>query len=154
MPLVSLVSGGRQPDHEPRAAASAVSPVPFAASHAGRGTVLGIEASAVGDHDLARDVEPEPGVLAETLLRTVGIETLEDALDILRRNARSFVLDRDLNLGPDSARHNRDPAAGRREGDRVVEQVDDDLAQTAVMGGGAVGVGTRRIGDVEHDLTR
>ena len=56
------------------------------------------------DHDLPRDVEAEPGVLAEILLRPVGIEALEDALEILRRDAGALILDGDLDLVADAPR--------------------------------------------------
>ena len=66
---------------------------------AGGGPVLGIETPPMRDDDLAGDVEAEPGILAETFARPVGIEALEDALQILRRHAGPLVLDRDLDLG-------------------------------------------------------
>src|SRR5512144_3305713 len=96
-------------------------------------TVLRPQTPAMGDHDLPRNVEAEPGILAEALLRPVGIEALENPFQIFRWNARAFVLDRDLNLVPHALRLDRHAAAWRREGDGVVEQVDDQLAQAAVM---------------------
>src|SRR5262245_45036383 len=117
-------------------------------------TVLSPQAPPMGDHDLPRNVEAEPGILAEALLRSVGIEALENAFQILRRNARTVVLDRDLNLASHALRLDRHAAVRRREGDGVVEQVDDHLAQAAVMADAAIGTGAAAIGDVEHHLGR
>src|SRR6476661_5633008 len=97
------------------------------------------------DHDLPRDVKAEPGVLPEILLRPVGVEALEDALEIFLGNARALVLDGDLDFGTDPPRHHRYAPARRRERDRIVEQIDDDLAQAAVMAGDAVGPRAGRI---------
>ena len=108
----------------------------------------------MGDYDLPRNVEAETGILAEALLRPVGIEALENPLQVLRRNAGAFVLDRDLNLIADALRLDRHATARRREGDGVVEQIDDHLAQAAVMADAAIGTGAAAIGDVDHHLWR
>src|SRR4029077_11169469 len=117
-------------------------------------TVLSPQTPAMGDHDLPRNIEAETRILAEALLRPVGIEALENPLQILRRNARAFVLDRDLNLVAHALRLDRHAAPRRREGDGVVEEVDDHLAQAAVMADAAIGAGPAAIGDVEHHLGR
>src|SRR5262249_57515340 len=117
-------------------------------------TVLSRSAPPTGDQDLPRNVEAEPGILAEALLRSVGIEALENAFQVFRRNARTVVLDRDLNLAPHALRLDRHAAVSRREGDGVVEQVDDHLAQAAVMADAPIRTGSAAIGNVEHHLRR
>src|ERR1700755_3605328 len=44
------------------------------------GAVFRPDAAAMGLDDLLRDREPEPGILSKTLMRPVGVKTLEDAL--------------------------------------------------------------------------
>src|SRR5262245_47101285 len=54
-------------------------------------TVFRPDAALMRLDDLARDRQAEAGVLAEGSFRTVGIETLKDALEIFGRNARPLV---------------------------------------------------------------
>src|SRR5262245_61362812 len=75
--------GCRQPHHKARATASAHACIALAAPR----TVLGPQPPAMRDRYLARDIEAEPRVLAEIFLRPVGIEALENALEILVWNA-------------------------------------------------------------------
>ena len=42
--------------------------------------------------------KPEPGVLPEALVRAIGVEALEDALEGVRRDARAVVVDGDDDL--------------------------------------------------------
>ena len=88
MPLGLLGLRRRQPDDEAGAAALALGRPGALGASRGDETVLRPQPPAMGDHDLPRDVEAEPGILAEALLRPVGIEALENALEIFRRNAR------------------------------------------------------------------
>src|SRR2546428_4390810 len=60
--------------------------------------VLGPDAALMGFDDLARNRQSETGILAEGAFRTIGIEALEDALEILRRNARALILDAELDI--------------------------------------------------------
>ena len=64
------------------------------------------DAAAVGIDDLARDAQAQPGVLADRAvgLRPVGIEALEDVLELVRGDAGPVVLHDDLDLRPDAAR--------------------------------------------------
>ncbi len=50
--------------------------------------------------DLLRDRQAEAGIGPEAVLRTVGIEALEDALEIVRPDARSAIVDAELDIGP------------------------------------------------------
>ena len=52
----------------------------------------------MGRNDLAGDVQTKPGVLAEVLVGPISVEALENALQILRRDPRSLVLDGHLDL--------------------------------------------------------
>src|SRR3954452_22566167 len=54
--------------------------------------IFGADAPALRLHDLARDREPESGIVAESLMRPVGVEALEDALHRFRLNARTVVV--------------------------------------------------------------
>ena len=60
------------------------------------GAVLGDDLAAVRLDDLARDRQAEARVLAESLVRPVGVEALEDALERVGGNARAVVVDDDL----------------------------------------------------------
>src|SRR5690349_11854492 len=62
---------------------------PFAALRRLAITVLGPDAALVGFDDLARDRQAQTRILAERPLWTISIETLEDALEIFRWNART-----------------------------------------------------------------
>ena len=56
--------------------------------------VLGADRAAMRLDDLPRDGEAEPGILAELVaLRAVGVEALEDALDVLGADAGTVVVD-------------------------------------------------------------
>src|SRR3954452_4590384 len=61
--------------------------------------VLGPDPPAMGVDDLLGDREPETGILAEALMRPVGVEALEDTLQGVLANARTVIVDRDLDLG-------------------------------------------------------
>ena len=50
----------------------------------------------MGVDDLLGNREAEPRILAETLLRSVGVEALENLLERVGADARSVVVDRDL----------------------------------------------------------
>src|SRR5882757_1063745 len=57
--------------------------------------VLRGEPPAMGFDDLLGDGKTEPRILAEALLRPVGVEALEDLLERIRANAGAVVLDDD-----------------------------------------------------------
>src|SRR5437868_14787933 len=61
-------------------------------------TVLGPDAALMRLDDLARDRQTEAGILAEGAFRTIGVEALEDAFEILGRNARPLILDAELDV--------------------------------------------------------
>ena len=147
-------SGCRQPHHETRATASANARVALAPAHTLWRTVLGPQPPTMRDRNLARNVEAEPRVLAEILLWAVGIEALEDALEVLLGDTRAFVVHGDLDFVADAAREHHNAASWRGEGDGVVEQVDDDLAQAAVVAHDPIGPRAGCISDVEHDFRR
>src|ERR1700750_3189766 len=66
-------SGRGQPHHEARAGHRGL------ALGADRtGAILGPDAAAMGFDDLLRNRQAEAGILAKTLMRTVGIKALED----------------------------------------------------------------------------
>src|SRR5581483_6709853 len=88
----------RQPDHEARAGHRRLA---FLVDRAG--AVLGPDASAMGFDDLLGDGKAEARVLAKALMRTVGIEALEHALQCVGTNAGAVVIDHDLDIGADAA---------------------------------------------------
>ena len=77
--------------------------------------VLRPDPAAVRLDDLARDRQAEPGVLSEALVRAVGVEALEDALERMGGDARPVVVDDDLDAVARSPRRapSRAPAAAR-----------------------------------------
>src|SRR6202022_1159665 len=95
--------------------------------------VLGTDTSAMRFDDLARDRQAEAGVLAEALMRTVGVETLEDALHRFRLDAGAVVVDCDLDRVAQPLGCNAHCSAPRREGGRVLDQIVDHLAEARVM---------------------
>ncbi len=48
--------------------------------------------------DLLGDRQAEPGILAEALVRPVGVEALEDFLERVRLDAGPVIVDDDLDL--------------------------------------------------------
>src|SRR5215813_15565196 len=48
--------------------------------------------------DLLGDRQAEAGILAEILMRAIGVEAIEDLLHRLRVDARSVVLDHDIKV--------------------------------------------------------
>ena len=77
---------------------------------------------------------PRPGAATAAGAGAVDlVEALEDAVAVRARNARAVVLDLDehvLLVAPDM---DDDLAAGRRELDRVVDQVGQQLAQPILV---------------------
>src|SRR5690349_16798476 len=86
-------SCGGQPDHETRAGDFGI------AFGVGRtGTVLGADAAAMRFDDLLGDRQAESGVLAEALMRAVGVEALEDLVERAGPDTRAVIIDRDLDF--------------------------------------------------------
>src|SRR5580692_10604135 len=85
-----------------------------------------IQGTAVIVRDLAAEMEPEAGPLADF---TRGEEWIEDALGEIGRNPGAAVGDDDLDPLPVGARGHPDapPFTGRAQG--VVEQVQEDLVE-------------------------
>ena len=76
--------------------------------------VLGPDLAAMRLDDLLGDRKAEAGIVAEALMRPVGIEALEDLLDRVGPDARTVVVDDDLDHRPCSApRGDAHGAAGR-----------------------------------------
>src|SRR5581483_8199892 len=95
--------------------------------------VFGPDPPAMGVDDLLGNRQAEAGVLAESLVRPIGVEALEDALQGVLANARTIVVDQDLDLGADAPAGDAHLAARSREGLRVRQQVRDDLAKSRIM---------------------
>ncbi len=55
--------------------------------------IFGPNSPEMGLHDLPRDRKSEAGILSETIVGAVGVKTLENALQRVRRDARTVVLD-------------------------------------------------------------
>ena len=89
----------------------------------------------MGVDDLLGDREAEAGVLAKALMRTVGVEALEDALQRVVANARTVIVDHDLDLGAHAAAGDAHLAAGLGERLRVGEQVGDHLSEPRIVAG-------------------
>ena len=65
--------------------------------------------------DLLGDRQSKAGILAETLVRTIRIEPLENPLQRVRPDSRAIVVDDDLDAVLESAAEDADGAARRRE---------------------------------------
>src|SRR5690349_10004166 len=96
----------RQPDHEARAGNRRLAVLVDAAC-----AVLGPDAAAMRLDDLLGDRQTQSGVLAEALMRTIGVEALEDALQRILANAGAVVVDHDLDFGAHAAAGDAHPLA-------------------------------------------
>ena len=79
--------------------------------------------------DLPRDRQAEAGILAEPLVWPVGVEALEDALEGMRRDAGTVVVDDGLDLVADAPQRDAHLAALRRERPGILDQVGDHLPE-------------------------
>ena len=77
--------------------------------------VGGEDAAAVHLDDLARDRQAEAGVLAEILVRTIGVEAVEDLLHRLRIDAGAVVIDHDIDIAAVALAGDANVAALRRK---------------------------------------
>src|SRR5688572_5047162 len=103
----------RQTDDEARPAA-AVMPV------------LGADRAAMALDRGPGDGEAEARMLAEILaVGTEAVEALEDRFARFGRHAGPFILDADDRVAADPGRADLDQAAGRREGDGIVDEIVD-----------------------------
>src|SRR5450432_1939629 len=101
----------RQPHHEAGARNRRLAVIPDGAC-----AVFGPDAAAMGFDDLLGDRESKTGILAEALVRPVGIEALENPLQRVGADARSVVIDHDLDPRPDTAAQDAylAPGGGKR----------------------------------------
>src|SRR6185437_10872328 len=120
--LTSAMNAQRQFHDQPRA--GSLLPLRIA--------VLRIDAPARALDDLARDGKAQARIPAEILAGPLGIETLEDGLHILRRNAWAFVLHRHPRDHVILDRRDDDLAGLGTEGGSIVDQVAENLAQPLV----------------------
>src|SRR5690606_3851185 len=107
------------------------------------GDVLRGQRAAMRLDDLAADRQPEPRILAEGLAgRPVGVEALEDAVDVVDADAGAIVVDGQHDPLADARQRNR-YAAGPfgHEGTGVLDQVGDDLAKPEVGAGHEIALG-------------
>ena len=89
----------------------------------GTRAVLGPDATAMRFDDLLGDREAEARVLAKALMRPVGVETLEHALQRIGPDAGAVIIDNDLDVVAQAAAKDAHLAAGLRERLRVGRQV-------------------------------
>ena len=98
----------------------------------------------MGLHDLTRNREPKARVLAEALIRPIGIKALENAFERVRRDPGTVIIDGDDNavegllsfrLGPSRRPLERDShdAAGFGKGAGVVNEIGDNLCETGIV---------------------
>src|SRR6476659_1723814 len=107
----------------------------FAAPRSRRhgGAVLGPQPAAVGLDDLLGNRKAETRVLAETVLRPVGVEPLENIVEGLGPDARTVVVHHDLDRIAELAAGHAHGRIGLRERARVVDQVVDHLAEPRIV---------------------
>src|ERR1700756_5078854 len=137
----------RQPDHKARAGDGGLAIRALPAD-----TVLGPDTPAMRLDDLLGDREPEAGVLAKTLMRPVGVEALEHALQRVGADAGAVVVDHDLDLGAHAAAEDAHLAAGFGEGLRIGQKIRDPLAEPRIMAGH--GEAVARAATLEADFDR
>ena len=83
----------------------------------------------MGLDDLLGDRQAETRILAKALMRSIGIEALEDALERILADARAVVVDQYLDFGTHAAADDAHLATGVGEGLRIRQQVGDDLSE-------------------------
>src|SRR5258708_32198308 len=130
----SLAGGGRHANGEARAQHAAVRSA----------AIGGRDRAAVGLHDLPADRQAQPRMLAEMLGRALRVEALEDRFEVVLGDAVALVVDGD-DEGPTArlaAELDHDARAWWAERQRIVDDVAEHLAVTAVM----AGRGERRVG--------
>jgi len=71
----------------------------------------------MGLDDLLRDRQPQPGILAETLMRPVGVKALEDPLQRILANSRPTFIMRIFNFRSPRRQTMRTLPAGPRKRD-------------------------------------
>ena len=100
----------------------------------GRSPVFSPDASSMRLDDLLRDVKAKAGVLAEGS-GPVCVKPVEDLLQIFIPDARSFILDANLDLVflRQTPRRNIDGSVLRRKRQGIFEKVCDHLAEPAVV---------------------
>jgi hypothetical protein len=97
------------------------------------GLALGPKVSAVELDELAGEREPEAGALG--FLFAGLFELFEDRVQLLGSDPRACIGDRDLDLAVFEASGDVDATIGRSELDRVGDEIEDDLAEAALIGG-------------------
>src|SRR5579859_3355192 len=94
------------------------------------GPVGGDDAAAMGFGDLLGDREAQARMGAELFfLRALGIEALEDGVELVGRNAGAVILDRDDDLAAQAPAGQDDRAARRAERQGIGQQIAHDLAE-------------------------
>ena len=93
------------------------------------GAVLDPDRAAMRIDDLLGDRQPQSGILTEALVRSIGVEALEDLFAHVVAHARPVVVDIDFDLIAQPPAGDAHRAAGRRERTRVLDQIIDDLAE-------------------------
>src|SRR5208282_4132023 len=93
--------------------------------------------------DLPRDRQAESGILAETLIWTVGIETFENPFESMVGDARPVVVHQDfesdarrapvLRFAAGAAERNAHAAGGLGKGAGVVDEVVEHLAESRIV---------------------
>ena len=83
--------------------------------------------------ELARERQSEPGALGLLPVARL-LELLEDRFELLGSDPGAGVDDGDLHVSVSGAGRDVDPAVGRGELDGVGEEVEDDLADAALVG--------------------
>src|SRR5687767_987113 len=96
-------------------------------------TVLGPDTAAMGLHDLLGDAQAQTRILAEIAFRPVGVEAVENLVEILGPDARPIVLDAKLDIAARSAQAHMHLRAGLGERSGIVDEIAHHLPQAIVM---------------------
>ena len=120
----------------------------------GTGAILRPDAPAMGFDDLFRDRQPQSGILPKALMRPVGVEALEDALQRILANARPVVIDHDFDFRAHAAADDPHLAAGFGKRLRVDQQIGDHLSEPRIMARHREGVGGAAALEADFDARR
>src|SRR6478752_8398745 len=122
--------GRWQPHHEPRAEDARF----FCAPSDGN-SVFDPNGSAMSFDDLFGNRQTKTRILPEALFWPIGIKALKNLVERFGSDARSVIVDQNLDLAFETAARNTDVPAWRRERASIVDQIADDLTETRVVAG-------------------
>ena len=92
-------------------------------------SVLDPDGAAMRLDDLFGNRETEAGILAEPLVRTIGVEALKNLFERIGPDAWAVIVDADFDLVLQPTAGDAHRSARRRERARILDQIVDHLAE-------------------------